>query len=247
VARRKKFKEPPTIASPEAGAIIERAATAAGLSVEGLTNLIVDSGAIALPPSDGITERYTLEDLGLRLWGMMQEQRPSQRIEWFNNMVPAQQTAVIVVLRNRGYSTDTVAREFGLSVAEVQRTWNKHADDLGAQVVGLRLNTIAGQMQMASERAQQLAIENDDAATYWRIEKERIAMLQSLGIVDRAIHKVEVQHSFNDQTKVEINALLELERKKREATARIAMSNGEDKVDDVPFTLTDYESGDDKS
>jgi hypothetical protein len=52
-----------------------------------------------------------------------------------------------------------------------------------------------------------------DWATYWRIQKETIALLQSLGIVKQAIRKVEIAHKFDDQRKAEVDQLLDLERK----------------------------------
>jgi hypothetical protein len=207
-------KAPPWVADPDALAVVGSAARAVGLSVEDLANLIVDAGIAALPPSDGITGRYSLKDLGTRLWGTMQEHPPNMRAQWFGGLTTTQQTAVIVTLRDRGFSSQVIAQDFKIPMMKVQQTWNKHADDLGAQVVGLRLNTIAGNLQLMAERATQGAMEKGDHATMWRITKELTKMLQEIGIIDRAIHKVEVTHKFDEEKKAELDKLLELERKK---------------------------------
>lgn len=206
---------PPTIAASDAFQRAQAAAAAVGLSVEELADLLVDGGVTALPPSDGVTSTYTLEDLGLRLWGEMQRRSPSRRAEWFHGLAPAQRTAMVVVLRDRGFASSTIAREFRIPEREVVTAYNAHADDLGAQVVGLRLNTIAGQMTAVYERAMELEARNGNGKAMWSIEKERIGVLQSLGIVDSAVHRSEVTHKFDETARREIEALAELRNKQR--------------------------------
>ena len=206
---------PPTIAASSAYQRAVLAAKAVGLSVEELADLMVDGGVTALPPADGVTSTYTLEDLGLRLWGEMQRRSPSRRSEWFHSLAPTQRTAMVVVLRDRGFASSTIAREFSIPEREVVSVYNAHADDLGAQVVGLRLNTIAGQMQGVYERAMELEARKDNGRAMWAIEKERIGVLQSLGIVDQAVHRSEVTHKFDETAKAEIEALAELRNKQR--------------------------------
>lgn len=136
------------------------------------------------------------------------------RAQWFGGLAPTQQTAVIVTLRDRGFSSQVIAQEFKIPMMEVQRTWNKHADDLGAQVVGIRLNTIAGNLQLMAERATNGAMEKGDHNAMWRITKELTKMLQDIGIVDRAIHEVHVTHKFSEEKQAELDKMLSLERKK---------------------------------
>lgn len=212
-----KAKAPPWVAERNAMELLEEAAQAIGLkNAEELANFVIDSGVVAMPPSDEVTDAYTLKELGTRLWGSMQEQPKDSRAAWFQGLSPIQRKAVIVTLRDQGFATQVIAQDLGVDIMEVVRTWNKHADDLGAQVVGIRLNTIAGNLQVVAERAQQGAMQKGDFSTMWRIQKEITMMLQSLGIVDRAIHKVEVTHKFDEQKQAELNAMLELEDKKRQ-------------------------------
>jgi hypothetical protein len=162
------------------------------------------------------------------------------RAKWFGGLAPNQKTAVIVTLRDRGFSSQVLAQEFRIPLMEVQQTWNKHADDLGAQVVGLRLNTIAGHLQLMAERATQGAMEKGDHAAMWRIAKELTKMLQEIGIVDRAIHKVEVTHKFDEEKKAELDKMLELERKKATQLENIkAIETVEVEGDPIPEELTD--------
>ena len=234
-------KAAPWVADPKALERVGKAAAAAGLSVEELANLIVDAGITALPPSDGITTRYTLKELGTRLWGTMQEEPRAMRAKWFGGLAPHQQAAVIVVLRDKGFATSVVANEFKIPQMQVIRTWNKHADDLGAQVVGTRLNTIAGNLQIMAERAQHGAMEKGDHATMWRIQKELTKVLQDLGIVDRAVHRVEVAHTFDAQKKVELEGLLELERKQARRAEEVKLIEAE-VTDDIPEEVDDESS-----
>lgn len=237
---------PPPISNPAAAAQLEAAAKAAGLTVQQLADLVFESGVVPPKAPDGVVTRYTLEDLGKRLWGTMQTVPRTDRHEWFAALVPQQKTAMIVVLRDHGFRTETIARDLGCSTEDVLRTWNAYSGQLGAQVVGIRLDTIAGQLQLASEHAQQLAIEGGDAGTYWKIEKEKIELLQSLGIVDKAIQKVEHTHKIDDQQKAEIEALFELRRKQERSKVTVeAARQIESKGDDLPPEVSsDYDEDD---
>jgi hypothetical protein len=209
------------LVDPKAGERLAAAAKAAGVAtVADLVDLVVDSGALALPPADGVSEVYTLENLGAQMHAQMPA-APARRHEWFEGLVDAQRIALVTLLRARGYSSMVISRDFGIHELEVNKIFARYADDLGAQVVNVRLNTLVGNMQLVSERAAEGAMQKDDWATYWRIQKELIAMLQSLGIVKQAIRKVEVAHKFEDQQKAEVDALLELERKQRERREEI--------------------------
>ena len=205
---------PPAVADSEGMAKARQAAAAVGLSVQELADLLVDSGVAAMPPSDGITQRYTLEDLGKRLHVQLSQQPRSKRQEWFQGLAEPQRIAVVVHLRNQQYSSEAIASDFGMSVHEVSRIWNEHSANLGAQVVGLRLDTIAGQLQLVAERAQEMAATTGDHKSVWKIQRELVMALQSIGIVDRAIHRVEVTHKVTEEKHSEIQLLLELERKK---------------------------------
>lgn len=210
----KRARKQPAVANPEALATAEAAAEAVGLTLQELCDLLVDNGFLAIEPEDGITERYTLEDLGKRLWAQMQARPKEGRAPFFARLSEPQQTALMVTLRNAGFATETIAKDFEVDPLKVIRAWNHHGANLGAQVVGMRLDTIAGHLQLVAERAQEMARDKGDAKAFWSIHKEYLEKLQSIGIVDKAIHRIEVTHKIEDEQAAEIDKLIALESKK---------------------------------
>lgn len=230
------------LGDPDAKARVADAAAGIGLTTEELVNLIVDGGLIAMPPSDGITKTYTLKDLGYKLWVEMSALLTTQRADWFKELLPQQQTALVVSLRDRGFASQTIAESFEMKVTEVNRWWNEYADDLGAQVIGARLSTIAGNLQLVAQRAQEGAAQNDDYRALWRIQKELTQQLQSIGIVDRAIHRVEHEHThkMDEEQKEEIDKMVELEQKKARRAEELKQIEAIE-VDQIPDQVLDFE------
>lgn len=244
----KRASKPPPLANPAASAQLRKAAEAAGLSIQELADLVFEAGVTPPPAKDGLTIRYTLQELGTRLWGAMQTVPKSERAAWFDELVPVQKTSVIVVLRDQGFRTEVIARDLQIKPEDVMRTWNTYASQLGSQVIGIRLDTIAGQLQLASEKAQQMASESGDHAAYWRIEKEKVELLQSIGVVERAIHRTEVTHKIDDEQKAEIEKLVTLRNKQTQRRIEIEeIKQVESKGDAVPadVVVADYDDEDD--
>jgi hypothetical protein len=248
--RKKRERKPatrPLAASPlsvdrSAKERLDVAAKAAGISIEALADLMVESGAITLPPSETITRPYTLKDMGTKLWAGLQEIPIANRKVWFADLTQKQRDALVTTLKHEGFQSEVIARELGLQISEVIDTWNRYCDDLGSQVVGLRLNTIAGQLAIQAERVQAMALQSDDYKTFWTVSKDFVGILQNLGIVDRAIHKVDHHHTvkFDDQRKAEIDALVSLEMKKKRHSEDLRIIDAE-VVDTVPKLTDDYD------
>lgn len=200
-----------------------------------LVDLVHDSGAMALPPDapDGITTTLTLGDLGLRLWGELQQVMREDRTGWFNGLLEAQKIALIVALVDRGIRPELIARDLNLSSTHVRSIIDQYADRIGAQVTQVRLSTIAGHVQLAAERAMEGLRQEGDWKGYFGVQKDVVKILQSLGIVDQAIHRVEVTHKMEDTTQAEIEAMLELERKQNRRRIEISAANAET-TDAVP-------------
>ncbi len=204
------------LVDPRAREKVEAAAQAAGFTdATQLIDFIVDSGLTALPPSDGIVREFSLEDLGKHLWNTMQQHTIAGRAKWFHGLAPTQQVAIIVVLRSRGFASLNIAREFEVEEFVIQRAWNKYADDLGAQVVGVRLTHIAGELRNRAEQVMEMLMTNGKPDAAFRVQKDYIKLLQDLGIVDRAIRRVEVTHKMDEEQKRELERLMELERKQK--------------------------------
>lgn len=243
----KRAQKPPPLANPAAAAQLEAAAAAAGLSVQQLADLVFEAGVIPPKAPDGIMVRYTLAELGTKLWGSMQGVPRSDRARWFNELVPVQKTSVIVVLRDQGFRSEVIARDLGLTTFEVTRAWNSYGGELGAQVLGVRLDTLAGQLLMAKEKTQQMATEAGDHKAVWAIEKQFVEILQSIGVVERAIHRTEVTHKIDDQQMAEIEAIAALRNKQSVRKLQIEeLKVIEQKGDSVPAEVAEADYDDDE-
>jgi len=234
---------PPAVADPTAKAKLDAAAAAAGLSLQDLADLIFEAGVVPPPSPDGLTKRYSLQDLGKKLAVELQTKVRDSRAAWFHALVPVQQKALICVLREEGYPTETIARELRIDPCDVMRTWNTYASELGSQVVGLRLDTIAGQVQISYEKAMELALQKGDGRAVFAIEKDRIAVLQGLGITEKAVHRVEVTHKMDEEQKAELERLVELRGKQERRRIEIEqLEQKEEAGDALPEDLAeDYD------
>lgn len=228
------------LGNPDAQALVTKAALAVGLDREKLVDLVVDSGLLNMPASDGVTRTYTLLDLGYKLWVEMQSGLTTERAAFYDKLAPAQKIALVVTLRDRGFAPQTIASTFRLKAADVNRTWNEYADDLGAQVVGVRLSTIVGNLQLVAHRAQEGAVQAEDWSLLWKIQKELTQQLQSVGIVDRAVHRVDHEHThkMDEDQKREIEAMVDLREKQRKREEELKHAEATI-VDSVPEEFSD--------
>ncbi len=216
---------------------IAEAAAAVGLDTQQLADLVIDSGILATPP-DGLTEVLSLADLGTRMTSRMGLLPSTARPEWFGELSPVQRASVVVSLRTNGCSTQALAQEFEVPAIDIQQVYNDHIDKVGQNTTNVRLTMIVGQMTVIAERAQQGSMAKNDWGTYWRIQKDLLAALQSLGIVDKAIHRVEVMHSLTDRTKENIERLASLRMKQETRRKEIAVVSTET-TDAVPEQFVD--------
>lgn len=231
--------QPATAASalvdPAARQKLEAAAEAAGLTLAQLVDLVHDSGAMSIPPDapDGVTFTLTLGELGKRMWAELQQVLVPERAEWFSKLLEPQQIAMIVTLRDEGFRPEIISRELGIPSVRVREVHDQYADRIGAQVTQIRLSTIAGHVQLAAERAMEGLKAEGDWKGYFAVQRDVVKVLQSLGIVDQAIHRVEVTHKIEDNRQAEIDAILEIERKKQRRRIEIETATGA-KLDEVP-------------
>lgn len=213
----KRIEAPTTLFDPNGLAKLKEAAAAIGMDVGDLIRIAVDNAPAALADQrslavPGLVGGPTLRELGKALWSRMQGIGRDARPAWFQDLSEPQQIAVIVMLREQGYRTEVIAGDFGIATDLVHMHWQEHADKVGSTVLSQRLSTIAGSVQIAAERSQQGLMESEDWKGFWQVERDKVKVLQDLGIVDRAVHKVEVSHTFDGQKQAEIEAMLEIER-----------------------------------
>lgn len=243
MARRKKHDARVLgLGDPELMARLKTAAEAAGVeTVEQLVDLVVDSGVSARPPVDHLTERFTLEDLGSRLWTVAATEPRTRRREWYAGLAPAQQVALVTTLRHRGLSSHAIGNDLGIEDTKVEKIYAEHATKMGSQVLGIRLDTLVGQMFAAKQRAQEISVAKGDSSAYWRIEKDYVGLLQDLGVVSRAIHRVEVVNKAEEVKAAQMKRLVDIAEKR--ATRKVELLTVEvEKVDPLPEAIeADYE------
>ena len=220
---------------PDARLKLEAAAAAAGLTLAQLVDLVHDSGAMSVPPDspDGITTTLTMGQLGRRMWDELLRVAHSDQPEWFAGLLVPQQVSLIVALADDGKRPELIARELGIMATRVRDVLDQYADRVGAQITQMRLSTIAGHVQLAAEKAMEGLQAEGRWKDYFAIEKDKVKILQSLGIVDQAIHRVEVTHKMEDNTQADIEAMLEIERKRQRRLDEIARANSQ-QLDSVP-------------
>lgn len=221
---------------PDARERLERAAEAAGLTLAQLADLMVDSGALSVPPAktpDGLVATMTVRDLGHRLFQEIQAVSRDERADWFEKLLDAQRVALVVALHDRGFRPEVISRELGRPSQEIRAWIDSYADRVGMQVTQLRLSTIAGHVMLAAEKAMQGLEAENDWKGYFSIQEKLVKILQSLGIVDQAIHRVEVTHRHEDNRQAEIEQILEIERKKQKRLLEIQMADQQE-FDQVP-------------
>lgn len=232
-----RFKMAGPLGQSPAVKTIAKAAAAVGLDIKQLGDLVIDSGILATPP-DGFTEVLSLAELGTHMTSRMGQLPSKARPEWFRELSLVQRAAVVVSLRTNGCSTQALAQEFEVPAIEIQQVYNDHIDKIGQNTTNVRLTMIVGQMTTIAERAQHGSMAKNDWGTYWRIQKDLLAALQSLGIVDKAIHRVEVTHNLTDRTKENIERLASLRMKQATRRKEIAVVSTET-TDAVPEEFVD--------
>jgi hypothetical protein len=203
----------PAIASGNAKDLLKEAAEAVGMDPKALAKLAIDAyGAKLVPKGD---DTITRKELGLTLWRELQAIDKANRGDWYQKLADEQQVSLIVALRHEGYRSDVIARDLKISQYTVTELYNRYADTVGAQVSFIRINTILGIMTSDLELAQEGLRKDGDWGAFWRARKEYIKLLQDLGIVERAVQRIEVTHNFEQAKQAEIDSILELERKKK--------------------------------
>jgi hypothetical protein len=170
---------------------------------------------------------------GLRVWQWLSMREfklwPSLVIE-----LPLEQRASLVLhLLCKGHSAVTVANKLGLMPNFVKDIWRDYTAKVGDDVMGITLPSLVGRIDSRAESLVEMAVEEGRPDRAWKIEKERVEMLQDLGVVERASKRYEVAHQHtlragdaaDAETQVEVERILDLERKRKEAGERVKRIN----------------------
>lgn len=153
-----------------------------------------------------------------KLWPSLVAELPSE-----------QKISLIVHLLCKGHAAPTVANQLGLMPNFVRDIWRDYATRIGEDLLGITLPVIVGRLEARAEELVDMAVRQDRPDRAWKIEAERVKMLQDLGIVERATKRFEVAHTHtlksgdqqDSETQAEIARMIELEKKKREGEERV--------------------------
>lgn len=204
---------------------LEAAADAINSTPEQLAMMLIDAGFVQTP-KDGVGDHLSLEQLGASLYIKMQDVAKTDRPAWYRELAKPQQVALLVYLRRQDFSSMTISNDLDVPVRTVSMYFNQYAENVGANVLAARSETVAGLLQLRVEqlieRINSLSEEEynalDKAKLVWTITKDHTKLLTDLGFIDRAPTKVEVttRQAPPDTQEELLNRLEELNKKKQQ-------------------------------
>lgn len=191
----------------------------------------------AAKPTRGALSTAVAEDLqelehgahGLRVWQWLSMREfklwPSLVIE----LQPEQRASLVLHLLCKGHAAVTIANKLGLMPNLVKDIWRDYTAKVGDDVMGITLPSLVGRIDSRAEALVEMAVEEGRPDRAWKIEKERVQLLQDLGVVERASKRYEVAHQHtlragdaaDAETQAEVDRILDLERKRRESGERV--------------------------
>jgi hypothetical protein len=168
-------------------------------------------------------------DRGRNVWDWLCQREPARWSTLVAELQPEQRTSLVVHLLCKGHAATTVANRLGLMPNLVRDVWRDYAARIGEELLGITLPTMVGRIESRADELYEMAVEQDRPDRAWKIEKERVELYQSLGLVDRATKRFEVAHthtlakdpSQDSETQAEIQRLIALEKKRAESAERV--------------------------
>src|SRR6185369_11911485 len=193
------------------------------------------------PAARGALSTAVAEDLaelehgahGLRVWQWLSMREfklwPSLVIE----LLPEQRASLVLHLLCKGHAAVTIANKLGLMPNLVKDIWRDYTAKVGDDVIGITLPGLVGRIDSLADSLREMAVEDNRPDRAWKIEKERVQMLQELGVVERAAKRYEVAHQHtlkagdaaDAETQAEVERILDIERKRRESGERVKRIN----------------------
>ncbi len=182
---------------------------------------------------------------GLRVWQWLCQREPKLWPSLCAELPMDQKATLILHLLCNGHAAVTIANKLGLMPNFVKDLWRDYTSRVGDDVMGITLPSLVGRIDARAEALVEMAALDGRPDRAWKIEKERVELLQDLGVVERAAKRYEVAHqhtlkaddSANAETKAEVDRILELERKQRESAERVKRINAR-VMDSVPDAHT---------
>jgi hypothetical protein len=169
------------------------------------------------------------EKAGLRIWQWLSQSEFARWPSLCAELDNEQKIALCLHLLCKGHAALTVANKLGFMPHFVKDIWRDYTAKVGDDVMGITLPSLVGRIDAYADALRDMAIDLEKPERAWKIEKERIELLQDLGVVERAAKRYEVAHqhtlkaegSADAEVQAEVNRILEIERKRRESSERV--------------------------
>lgn len=114
---------------------------------------------------------------------------------------------VVAYLRLEGHSPDEISRVFDISITTIKNDFREITRDRAKVIKGLDLTEVAGRIHAMGSYLSQKARRDGSYGTSWKIEKEMVESLQSLGFVYQApklgiiAPHAEIRRGFDELTR----------------------------------------------
>jgi len=190
---------------------------------------------------------------GLRVWQWLSGREFARWPSLVAELEVEQKVSLCLHLLCKGHAAVIVANKLGLMPNFVKDLWRDYTARVGEDVMGITLPSLVGRIDSRAESLVEMAVEDGRPDRAWKIEKERVELLQDLGVVERAAKRYEVAHQHtlkagdaaDAETQAEVERIVDLERKRRESGERVKRINAR-VMDHVPTDNTKPPDDDDE-
>ena len=141
----------------------------------------------------------------------------------------------VAYLRLEGYTQEEIAQIFGVHRQTILRDERAIREQTGRLVDELDVRWIAGELIALAEHLKAKALKEKDYALAWKIQRELVSDLQSLGYLPKAVE----QHQVQIGTFVELAKLAAQEGSALESAPQKALAEATDAGADQSHDSTD--------
>lgn len=181
-----------------------------------------------------LTASMTVADVGQALYWKLY--RDKEKKGFFKKLSEEQQAMLVAYLTHIGFAPQTIAIELDTSEQAVREHWARYADKLGQHVIGIRLQTLVGDLKAKADQLFQSAMAEGKLPLAWKITTDFVKVLQDLNIVERAAQKQEVTHKLelDEADLMELDGLMELRKKRKDAKRLLTIEEEKPTHDPLP-------------
>lgn len=170
---------------------------------------------------------------GLAVWQWLSMREPRLWPSLVAELDNDRRLSLVLSLLCQGHASITIANKLGLMPNAVKDVWRDYAERIGTEVLGTTLPQLVGRIEAQADAFIEMSIASDRPDRAWKIAKERVELLQDLGVIERAAKRYEISHAHtlksgddvDAETKMEVDRILDLERKRRDSEERVKRIN----------------------